>query len=186
MPSITFRPLRRSPPSVMLFRCARRATADRVATRHPHQARFTRARPPYCVPRAPADHRDYPAFALLPSIAQLDVPRLPPPAPPQPARFRPPDQPSCGCSSLCLLLSARSRPRSASGLAINICDVLVEEGGPRVEAKRRGGDPLPRARCRAKSRERAGSRVVAWGGRLIDDHPRRPPKRPPCHSDAAP
>src|SRR5271165_5375302 len=50
---------------------------------------------------------------------------------------------------------------SASGLAINICDALVEEGGPRVEAKRRGGDPLPRASCRAKLRERAGSRVLA-------------------------
>src|SRR5947208_12025740 len=38
-------------------------------------------------------------------------------------------------------------------------DVVVEEGGPRVEAKRRGGDPLPRATRRAKSRERAGNRV---------------------------
>jgi hypothetical protein len=51
--------------------------------------------------------------------------------------------------------------RSAPGLTLNICDVWVEEGGPRVEAKRRGGDPLPRARCRAKFRERAGSGPAA-------------------------
>ena len=62
--------------------------------------------------------------------------------------------------------------RSASGLAINICDVLVEEGGPRVEAKRRGGDPLPRASCRAKFPERAGSRVAGWvSGSYPDTHP---------------
>ena len=64
------------------------------------------------------------------------------------------------CTPCCPLAPAH---HSASGLAINICDVLVEEGGPRVEAKRRGGDPLPRASCRAKLRERAGSRVFGWG-----------------------
>src|ERR1700680_3941550 len=62
------------------------------------------------------------------------------------------------CTPCCPLAPAH---HSASGLAINICDVLVEEGGPRVEAKRRGGGTLPRARCRAKLRERAGSRVLA-------------------------
>ncbi len=96
---------------------------------------------------------------VLPHLPVLPTPE------PRPAQSRTRSSASC-----CPLAPA---PRSASGLAINICDVLVEEGGPRVEAKRRGGDPLPRARCRAKSRERAGSRVVVWGGRLIDDHPRR-------------
>ncbi len=68
----------------------------------------------------------------------------------------------CSRSSTCCCPLAPVH-HSASGLAINICDVLVEEGGPRVEAERRGGDPLPRASCRAKLRERAGSRVVVWG-----------------------
>ena len=61
-------------------------------------------------------------------------------------------------SSICCCPLALAH-HSASGLAINICVVLVEEGGPRVEAKRRGGDPLPRASCRATFPERAGSRV---------------------------
>ncbi len=55
-----------------------------------------------------------------------------------------PDWSSCSCcsrSSTCCCPLALAH-HSASGLAINICDVLVEEGGPRVEAKRRGGDPL--------------------------------------------
>jgi hypothetical protein len=69
-------------------------------------------------------------------------------------------------SRLCIRSLARCplapAHRSASGLAINICDVLVEEGGPRVEAKRRGGDPLPRASCRAKLRERAGNSLFVW------------------------
>ena len=73
-------------------------------------------------------------------------------------------QSACRCCSCCSRLSAYCCPlapahHSAPGLAINICDVLVEEGGPRVKAKRRGGDPLPRARRRATSRERVGSRV---------------------------
>jgi hypothetical protein len=90
-------------------------------------------------------------------------------------------RPTCSCSfpdnpvlhlpstisSCCPLAPAH---HSASGLAINICDVLVEEGGPRVEAKRRGGDPLPRASCRAKFPERAGSRSSDRGS----PHERRP------------
>jgi hypothetical protein len=57
----------------------------------------------------------------------------------------------CCCSSFYFLLPARFANHSASGFAINSCDVLVEEGGPRVEAKRRGGDPLPRCQVQSQS-----------------------------------
>ena len=91
---------------------------------------------------------------------RLDGPRLPPTGLlPRPARFRPLASPARPSDCCCPLAPA---PHSAFRLAINICDVLVEEGGPRVEAKRRGGDPLPRASCRAKLRERAGSRLFVW------------------------
>ena len=39
---------------------------------------------------------------------------------------------------------------------MNICDVLVEEGGPRVEAKRRGGDPLPRCQVQSQTSGASG------------------------------
>ena len=64
---------------------------------------------------------------------------------------------------------------SASGLAINICVVLVEEGGPRVEAKRRGGDPLPRCQLQSQISGASGQQGVRLGARLIDEYPRRAP-----------
>jgi hypothetical protein len=83
--------------------------------------------------------------------------------------------PSCLSSSNCCCPLAPAN-RSAPGLATNICDVVVEEGGPRVEAKRRGGDPIPRAGCRAKSRERAGSGLFVLGIRPIDEYPDEHPR----------
>src|SRR5208337_4526720 len=99
----------------------------------------------------------------------------PPPTPPCSSV-----SPNRSSSSCCSRLPAPPAPccplapahHSASGLAINICDVLVEEGGPRVEAKRRGGDPLPRASCRAKFPERAGSGLAVWvSGSYPDSQP---------------
>ncbi len=69
---------------------------------------------------------------------------------------------------------------SASGLAINICDVLVEEGGPRVEAKRRGGDPLPRCQVQSQTSGASGQQGLRMGGRLMNEDPRRPPIRRPA------
>jgi hypothetical protein len=115
------------------------------------------------------------SMACCPTARHRPSPRS---SPMTPARLAAPDSPRTVVSdthstsrsdpySPCSRLPARCCPlapanHSASGLAINICDVLVEEGGPRVEAKRRGGDPLPRASCRAKFPERAGSSVFVW------------------------
>ena len=167
MPPITFRPFRRSRPSVMLFCCARRATADRVATRHPspgtvHSRAPALLRAPAPPPTIVATQRSHCCRALPSSPVrrchQQLCPRL--------LAFLSPASPLVVVrpSDCCCPLAPA--PRSASGLAINICDVLVEEGGPRVEAKRRGGDPLPRASCRAKFPERAGSCLVPWVVRL--------------------
>src|SRR5271165_1570345 len=77
------------------------------------------------------------------------------------------------------LLPARSAHHSASGLAINICDVLVEEGGPRVEAKRiRWGPPssMPAAEPNIRS-ERAAA--CSFGESLCTDPPNDPPALQP-------
>jgi len=75
-------------------------------------------------------------------------PQFPSPTPRWPVSPLP-GQLACSCSPLHACCPLAPANHSASGLAINICDVLVEEGGPRVEAKRRGGDPLPR--CQVQS-----------------------------------
>ena len=54
-------------------------------------------------------------------------------------------------------------------------DVVVEEGGPRIGAKRRGGDPLPRGQCQSQFSTASGQQGGPLGGPLIGDHPRRPP-----------
>ncbi len=85
-------------PRCCCFRCARCATAERVATRcHPHHAPFTRAHLRYRLPSVAVGHRHYPVSTSLPSIAQLAGPGLPPPTPLRPVGCLPL---SCRCSRL--------------------------------------------------------------------------------------
>jgi hypothetical protein len=187
MPPITFRPLRRSHP-----------LGDAVPLRSPRHRRpssyppsFTRHRSLACARPVACPRRRRPSSlhsvriaavhcpAPRPAVATTALPRL--------LAFVPPASPLvvAHLSDCCCPLAPA--PRSASGPAINICDVLVEEGGPRVEAKRRGGDPLPRASCRAKLRERAGSRVprsvVSPRKRRPNDPPRAAPTADRATSD---
>jgi hypothetical protein len=112
-----------------------------------------------------------------------------PDSPPPRARHRVALIPNRCCCSCCSRLSTCCCPlalahHSASGLAINICDVLVEEGGPRVEAKRRGGDPLPRCQLQSQISQSERAAACSFGGSLCTDPPNDPPQ--PCNPDGCP
>jgi len=83
----------------------------------------------------------------------------------------------CRPSACCCPLAPPHR--SASGLAINICDVLVEEGGPRIEAKRRGGDPLPRCQAQSQISGASGQPGYSLGYSLYKRIVQRAPQRGP-------
>jgi hypothetical protein len=90
-----------------------------------------------------------------------------------PYRSLPPSPP---CRSSTSNPAARSPlPRSAPGPTKTSVMWWVEEGGPRVGAKRRGGDPLPQCQAQSQISPRAGSRLSVWGVRLIDVHPNEHP-----------
>ncbi len=55
----------------------------------------------------------------------------------------------------------------------------VEEGGPRVGAKRRGGDPLPQCQAQSQIPPASGQQGVRLGVRLINEHPNEHPRRTP-------
>lgn len=61
-------------------------------------------------------------------------------------------------------------------------DVLVEEGGPRIGAKRRGGDPLPRGQRQSQFSTASGQQGGPLAGPLMGDHQEHHPWRVRCPS----
>jgi hypothetical protein len=147
-------------PSMLPFCCARCTSGCRNRYMRPQRIIH---RPRLCSAQARHRRPHYPTSASLPSAVHPPITvRITQPRSglflrsPASWLVGPPHSLPCYCPLAPV-------HHSASCLAINICDVLVEEGGPRVEAKRRGGDPVPRASCRAKFPERAGSSMCVWG-----------------------
>jgi hypothetical protein len=93
-------------------------------------------------------------------------------------------QPPCRCSPLppCCSLAP---PRSAPGPTKTSVMWWVEEGGPRVGAKWRGGDPLPQCQAQNQISPASGQQGVRLGVRLIDVHPNEHPDVHPAPQTAA-
>jgi hypothetical protein len=110
------------------------------------------------------------------------------PRPSSPSDLYPPIplSPPCRCSPLPPCCPLAPLPRSAPGPTKTSVMWWVEEGGPRVGAKRRGGDPLPQCQAQSQIPPRAGSRVSVSGVRLIDVHPNEHPHTPNGHPRRTP
>ncbi len=62
----------------------------------------------------------------------------------------------------------------------------VEEGGPRVGAKRRGGDPLPQCQAQSQNPPASGQQGVRLGCSPYRRTPKRTPRRTPPHLKRTP
>jgi hypothetical protein len=123
-------------------------------------------------PRPPQDRRARPSRIMprgTPSLASTQL-------------HRPPRLPSFVFHQLSHTLAARSLPTLTLHLAPPCTFVLwwVEEGGLRVGAKRRGGDPLPQGQAQSHKPPASGRPGCSFGGSAYRRTPWRTRKTSGC------
>ncbi len=154
-------------------------TADLPAQllRLQHRLQPTNRHPPRnAIPLTPQ-----PAHQPATKHTRADDPRPSSPSDPCPPR---PPSPPCRCSPLPPCCPLAPLPRSAPGPTKTSVMWWVEEGGPRVGAKRRGGDPLPQCQAQSQISPASGQQGVRLGCSPYRRTPKRTPRRtPPPQTD---